>query len=87
MSLVGPKAESPEYVATYRGIVPLYNRRFNIRPGITGWAQVRWRYGDNVEDVIEKTKYDLYYLDHVSPALDLWIILASVKRLIKGIKG
>ena len=84
MSLVGPQAETPEFVSRYESRVPLYRRRFAIRPGVTGWAQIRYKYQDNINDVVEKNKYDLYYIDHLSPALDTWIVLAGLRRALKG---
>ncbi|NQU04505.1 MAG: exopolysaccharide biosynthesis polyprenyl glycosylphosphotransferase, partial [Calditrichaeota bacterium] len=77
MSLVGPRPERLELVEKLQDEIPLYKRRIRVRPGITGWAQVRYRYKESFEDIVEETKYDLFYIDHISPALDLKIILAT----------
>ncbi|HHE46282.1 MAG TPA: sugar transferase [Bacteroidetes bacterium] len=84
MSIVGPRPERREFVEHFKDNIPLYERRLRIRPGITGWAQVRHKYDENVADVVEKTGYDLFYIDHISPALDLKIILATMLKMIKG---
>jgi len=84
MSLVGPRPERREFVEQFKDKVPLYERRQRIRPGITGWAQVRHKYDETLEDVIDKTRYDLFYVDHISLALDLKILIATVLKVIRG---
>ncbi len=84
MSLVGPRPERREFVAEFRHKVPLYERRLIIRPGITGWAQIRHKYDETLHDVIEKTRYDIYYIDHISLSLDLKIILATFLKILRG---
>jgi exopolysaccharide biosynthesis polyprenyl glycosylphosphotransferase len=84
MSLVGPRPERFEIVEELQDKVPLYRRRMRVRPGITGWAQVRHKYDTSLEDVKEETKYDLFYIDHISTALDLKIILTTFLMLVKG---
>lgn len=84
MSLVGPRPERREFVEQLKESIPLYGRRFRIRPGITGWAQVRHDNSGSLEETIEKTKYDLFYIDHISLALDLKIILATILKIAKG---
>jgi len=84
MSLVGPRPERLELVEKLQDEIPLYKRRIRVRPGITGWAQVRYRYKESFEDIVEETKYDLFYIDHISTALDLKIILATFLMLLKG---
>ena len=84
MSMVGPRPERREFVEQFRTQIPLYERRLRIRPGITGWAQVRYKYDETLEDVIDKTKYDLFYIDHISLALDLKIIIATVLKMLSG---
>jgi len=84
MSLVGPRPERPQFVEQFRDKIPLYERRLRIRPGITGWAQIRHKYDENIEDVREKTRYDLFYIDHMSLALDFRIILATTLKVIRS---
>lgn len=84
MSMVGPRPERREFVEQFRTQIPLYERRLRIRPGITGWAQVRHKYDETLEDVIDKTKYDLFYIDHISLALDMKIIVATILKMLSG---
>lgn len=84
MSLVGPRPERPFFVDRLAAHVPYYRERHAIRPGVTGWAQVRYRYGASVEDAIEKLRYDLYYIKHQSIAFDLAIALDTVKVMLVG---
>jgi len=78
MSLVGPRPERPEFVAELEERLPYYLSRLSVKPGLTGWAQVRYRYGSSVEDAKVKLEYDLYYVKHQSLLLDLSIILRTV---------
>lgn len=78
MSLVGPRAEQVPFVRQFRKRIPFYDLRHLVRPGITGWAQVNYGYADDAADTIEKLSYDLYYIQHMSPALDLQILWKSV---------
>ena len=71
MSFVGPRPERPEFVEQLTQQIPFYGQRHVVRPGLTGWAQVRYTYGASVEDAIEKLQYDLYYIKNLSIALDL----------------
>jgi sugar transferase (PEP-CTERM system associated) len=82
MSLIGPRPERPEFVEQLRKVIPFYGQRHVIRPGLTGWAQVRYTYGASVEDAMEKLQYDLFYLKNMSIALDLVIALETVKTVI-----
>ena len=84
MSLVGPRPERPEFVDELAKEIPLYHWRHAIRPGITGWAQVRYRYGSSVEDAKEKLRYDLFYIKNISPGLDLLIFLQTIKIILLG---
>lgn len=84
MSIVGPRPERHEFVERFKGHIPLYERRLRIRPGITGWAQIRHKYDESLTDVKDKTSYDLFYIDHVSTALDIKIILATFLKMFKG---
>ncbi len=84
MSIVGPRPERPHFVEQFKGKIPLYERRLRVRPGITGWAQVRHKYDETIDDVREKTRYDLFYIDHISLTLDLRIILLTTLKILKG---
>jgi len=82
MSFVGPRPERPEFVATLAHKVPYYNLRHSVKPGITGWAQVRCPYGASVEDTIEKMRYDLYYIKNLTLWLDLLVLIETVKIVL-----
>jgi exopolysaccharide biosynthesis polyprenyl glycosylphosphotransferase len=82
MSLVGPRAEQVPFVRQFRKRIPFYDLRHLVRPGITGWAQVNYGYADDAAETIEKLSYDLYYIQHMSPALDLQILWKSVWTVI-----
>ena len=62
--------------------IPYYRQRHAVRPGITGWAQINYKYGDTMEDSITKLEYDLYYIKHMSWALDFYIIFHTVKAML-----
>jgi len=82
MSLIGPRPERPAFVAQLTQQIPFYGQRHVVKPGLTGWAQVRYSYGASVEDAIEKMQYDLYYVKHMSMAFDLVIALETIKIVI-----
>src|SRR5215203_324091 len=82
MSFVGPRPERPEFVDDLATQIPFYGQRHAVRPGVTGWAQVRHRYGNTVEDSLEKLQYDLFYIKHLSIAFDLFVILETMKTVI-----
>jgi sugar transferase (PEP-CTERM system associated) len=82
MSFVGPRPERPEFVKELTREIPFYGQRHVVRPGLTGWAQVRYTYGASVEDALQKLQYDLFYIKNLSLALDLFIILDTVKTVI-----
>jgi sugar transferase (PEP-CTERM system associated) len=84
MSLVGPRPERPEFVAALNGKIPYYYLRHSVRPGITGWAQILYKYGSSVEDAKEKLRYDLYYIKNTSVGLDLLILLNTIKIVLLG---
>lgn len=84
MGFVGPRPERPEFVQRLEEQIPYYNLRHSIRPGITGWAQVRYQYGASLEQVQEKLRYDLYYIKHVSVSLDLFIIFQTIRTVLLG---
>jgi len=82
MSFVGPRPERPEFVRQLTEKIPFYGQRHVLKPGLTGWAQVRYTYGASVEDAIEKLQYDLYYIKNLSIALDVVIVLETIKTVI-----
>jgi sugar transferase (PEP-CTERM system associated) len=82
MSLVGPRPERPEFVRSLTRDIPFYGQRHIVKPGITGWAQVRYTYGASVEDAIEKLQYDLYYIKHMSVGFDLFIVFETIKTVV-----
>jgi lipopolysaccharide/colanic/teichoic acid biosynthesis glycosyltransferase len=84
MSLVGPRAEQVPFVSEFRRQIPFYDHRHIIRPGITGWAQVNYGYADDQADTIEKLTYDLYYIKHMSPVLDVRIFWKSIWTVLTG---
>jgi lipopolysaccharide/colanic/teichoic acid biosynthesis glycosyltransferase len=84
MSFVGPRPERPFFVSILKEKIPYYQLRFSVKPGITGWAQVSYGYGDNETDAIEKLQYDLYYLKNMSPMFDLQIIFETIKVVLLG---
>ncbi len=85
MSLVGPRPERPEFVDTLRGQLPGYEHRLQVKPGVTGWAQVRYRYGSSVDDAAAKLEYDLYYVENCSILLDLKILADTVPVVALGL--
>lgn len=82
MSVVGPRPERPEFVATLSEQIPYYRQRHVVRPGITGWAQINHKYGDTIEDTVKKLEYDLYYIKNLSPALDLLVMFHTAKVML-----
>ena len=84
MSLVGPRPERKFFVDQFKKDIPLYSRRLSVRPGITGWAQVKWKYDETFDDVKEKTKYDLFYVENMSLKMDLKILLNTLFTMISG---
>jgi sugar transferase (PEP-CTERM system associated) len=82
MSIVGPRPERPEFIAELSRKIPYYGQRHVIRPGLTGWAQVRHRYGSTVDDAQEKLQYDIFYIKHLSLAFDVYIVLETVKTVL-----
>jgi lipopolysaccharide/colanic/teichoic acid biosynthesis glycosyltransferase len=82
MSFVGPRPERPEFVAQLARKVPFYEERHFVKPGVTGWAQVRYSYGASEKDAQEKLEYDLYYVKHHSLAFDLMVLLLTVEIVL-----
>ncbi|HEX2621769.1 MAG TPA: sugar transferase [Phototrophicaceae bacterium] len=83
MSLIGPRPERPEHVKRLTEKIPFYRTRHVIRPGLTGWAQVRYDYGATDEDALIKLQYDLYYIRHQSVLLDINILIRTIGRVLK----
>jgi sugar transferase (PEP-CTERM system associated) len=84
MSFVGPRPERAFFVEQLAKEIPFYQQRHAVKPGVTGWAQVKYEYGSSVEDAMEKLRYDLYYIKHLSIALDLSIVFDTVKVVMFG---
>jgi sugar transferase (PEP-CTERM system associated) len=82
MSIVGPRPERPEFVKTLSEVIPFYLQRHYVRPGITGWAQINYKYGETIEDTIMKLEYDLYYIKNVSLSLDMYVMFHTVKVML-----
>ena len=82
MSLAGPRPERPEFVETLTEKIPFYRQRHGVKPGITGWAQISYKYGDTIEDTMMKLEYDLYYIKHLSLSLDLFIYFHTFKTML-----
>lgn len=83
MSFVGPRAERPEFHDQLKKEIPFYEERYLIKPGLTGWAQVQYRYGSSIKDAAEKLQYDLFYIKHRSLFLDLSVILKTINIVIR----
>ena len=84
LSIVGPRPEQLAFVHHFEAVIPFYGNRHLVRPGITGWAQVNYGYADDRADTIEKLAYDLYYVKHMSPGLDLVILGRSLWTVLTG---
>ena len=82
MSIIGPRPERPFFVAKLSRSIPFYETRHIIKPGLTGWAQVNSRYGGSVEESLTKLQYDLYYIKHRNPFLDLYILLKTLSTIL-----
>jgi sugar transferase (PEP-CTERM system associated) len=82
MSFVGPRPERPTFVEKLTNEIPYYGQRHVLRPGLTGWAQVKYTYGATVEDALMKLQYDLFYIKNVSLSLDLFILFSTVKTVV-----
>ena len=82
MSFIGPRPERRVFVDQLNNITPYYNIRHMIKPGITGWAQVKFKYGENLKDSIKKLEYDLYYIKKSSITLDIRILFKTVTTIL-----
>jgi sugar transferase (PEP-CTERM system associated) len=82
MSFVGPRPERPYFVSQLAAQIPFYEQRHAVKPGITGWAQVKYRYGASLEDSLEKLRFDLYYVKHLSLPFDLTILFDTIKVVL-----
>lgn len=82
MSLVGPRPERPQFVKELATLIPFYHLRHSVKPGVTGWAQINYRYGSSVRDAVEKLQYDLFYIKHMSWLLDFLIVFETVKTVL-----
>ncbi|NOY79172.1 MAG: sugar transferase [Calditrichaeota bacterium] len=84
MSLIGPRPERPYFVEQLKKEIPFYARRLRVRPGITGWAQIKHEYDQSLDDVRKKVQYDLFYLENMSLRMDLKIILSTISVMLRG---
>ena len=82
MSVIGPRPERPFFVKEIAQIMPFYETRHVIKPGLTGWAQVNYSYGETIDDSLIKLQYDLYYIKHRSIYLDLNIIVKTISTVL-----
>ncbi|MEJ7605721.1 MAG: sugar transferase [Bryobacteraceae bacterium] len=87
MAIVGPRPERPEFVSVLSEQIPFYRQRHSVKPGVTGWAQINYKYGETVEDTIIKLEYDLYYIKNLSPTLDVYIIFDTAKVMLFSSHG
>lgn len=85
LSFVGPRSERPEFVNQLKGEIPYYEIRHLIKPGLTGWAQINYRYGASIKDAYEKLSYDIYYIKNRSLILDLLIIIKTIRFFFKNL--
>ncbi|MBC7004735.1 TIGR03013 family PEP-CTERM/XrtA system glycosyltransferase [Photobacterium sp. BZF1] len=84
MYFVGPRPERPQFTESFDNSIPYYNQRHNVKPGLTGWAQLKYPYGSSEKDALEKLKFDLYYIKHRSFLLDLLILLKTSEIILFG---
>jgi sugar transferase (PEP-CTERM system associated) len=82
MAIVGPRPERPEFVQTLSEQIPYYRQRHCVKPGITGWAQINYKYGNTIEDTLMKLEYDLYYIKYMSASLDAYVIFHTIKTML-----
>jgi exopolysaccharide biosynthesis polyprenyl glycosylphosphotransferase len=82
MVIVGPRPERPEFVKTLSEKIPYYRQRHCVKPGITGWAQINYKYGNTIEDTATKLEFDLYYIKNLAASLDFYIIFHTLKTML-----
>ncbi len=82
MSFVGPRPERPIFVEQLTRTIPYYSLRHNVKPGISGWAQICYPYGASEQDALRKLEYDLYYIKYMSLQIDFWVIFQTIKTMI-----
>jgi lipopolysaccharide/colanic/teichoic acid biosynthesis glycosyltransferase len=82
MSLVGPRPERPEFVRLLGEEIPYYHERHTVRPGLTGWAQIKYQYGSSIDDAKTKLEYELFYIKHLSLFLDLAIVFRTIQVVL-----
>jgi exopolysaccharide biosynthesis polyprenyl glycosylphosphotransferase len=82
MSIVGPRPERPEFVEVLEEKIPFFRQRLCVKPGITGWAQINYKYGDTLKDTVTKLEFDLYYIKNLTPSLDAYIIFRTAKVML-----
>jgi len=84
MSFVGPRPERAFFVKDLEKVIPYYGERFSVKPGVTGWAQVSYPYGDSIEDAKQKLNYDLFYIKNMTIFMDLMVIFRTIKTVLFG---
>jgi lipopolysaccharide/colanic/teichoic acid biosynthesis glycosyltransferase len=84
MSFVGPRPERPEFVSMYEKNIPHYKLRHTVKPGITGWAQISYPYGETEKDTRNKLQYDLYYIKNYGVFFDLTIVVQTMQVVLFG---
>jgi lipopolysaccharide/colanic/teichoic acid biosynthesis glycosyltransferase len=84
LSVVGPRPEQPRYVEELTHKLPFYNMRHLVRPGLTGWAQVKYGYAGDERDALEKLQYEFFYLEHQDAKFDLRIMLRTFRSMLGG---
>jgi sugar transferase (PEP-CTERM system associated) len=84
MSIVGPRPEQPGFVNMLEAQIPYYAQRHTVRPGITGWAQIKYQYGSSIDDAMRKLEYELFYIKHLSISFDLLIIFRTIQVVLFG---
>ena len=84
MSLVGPRPERRHFMVDLAREIPYYPQRLFVKPGVTGWAQIKYHYGASLNDTREKLQYDLYYIKHMSFLFDMSIIFDTVRVVLSG---
>ncbi len=84
MSFVGPRPERPHFVRKLQEEIPFYDKRYTVKPGITGWAQIKYPYGASTNDALEKLKYDLYFIKNISLFFDFFILFKTAQIILFG---